>query len=91
MPASRRQFLKSAAAISLGFSGLYHHIAWAAPGNPEDRFGPLITDPKGILDLPEGFSYKIISTVGAPMNDGLSVPGNADGMAAFPVPRGASF
>lgn len=88
MPASRRQFLKSAAAISLGFSGLYRHIAWAAPSNPEDRFGPLITDPKGILDLPEGFSYKIISTVGAPMNDGLSVPGNADGMAAFPGPEG---
>lgn len=91
MPATRRQFLKSAAAISLGFAGLHRHIAWAAPINPEDRFGPLITDPEGILDLPEGFSYRIISTVGNLMDDGLLVPGNADGMAAFPGPEGRTI
>ena len=91
MPTSRRRFLKSAAAISLGFASLHRHIAWAAPLGAENRFGPLATDPKGILDLPEGFSYKVISTVGDSMDDGLLVPGNADGMAAFTGPNGRTI
>ena len=42
----------------------------------------------GVLDLPEGFSYQIISRAGDPMDDGFIVPGLADGMAAFPGPNG---
>ncbi len=48
-----------------------------------DRFGPLIADPEGIMDLPEGFAYRIISRTSDPMTDGLLVPGLPDGMAAF--------
>lgn len=40
-------------------------------------------DPNQILDLPDGFSYTIVSRKGAPMSDGLRVPGAHDGMAAF--------
>lgn len=46
-------------------------------------FGRLIPDPGRILDLPDGFSYQIISRKGDEMDDGLLVPGEADGMAAF--------
>ena len=87
MPVSRRQFLKSAAAVSIGFAGLHRHLAWGAPA-PENSFGPLIADPGGILDLPEGFSYRVLARAGELMDDGLRLPGAADGMAAFPGPEG---
>ena len=47
------------------------------------RFGRLVSDPIGVLDLPAGFSYEILSRKGDEMDDGLLVPGEADGMAAF--------
>ena len=87
MPVSRRQFLKSAAAVSIGFAGLHRHLAWGAPA-PENSFGPLVPDPGGILDLPKGFSYRVLSRAGELMDDGLRLPGAADGMAAFPGPEG---
>jgi secreted PhoX family phosphatase len=43
----------------------------------------LRTDPAGILDLPGGFSYDIVSRVGDTMSDGLKVPPAHDGMGAF--------
>jgi len=46
-------------------------------------FGPLHTDPKGLLDLPEGFTYQLLSKTGDAMDDGFLVPGKPDGMAAF--------
>src|SRR5690606_6082479 len=46
-------------------------------------YGPLIKDPKGILNLPKGFTYQIISQRGDKMADGLLLPGLADGMGAF--------
>ena len=48
------------------------------------RVGPLKVDPSGLLDLPEGFRYRTVSRVGTPMADGFFVPGQHDGMAAFP-------
>ena len=51
-------------------------------------FGPLKPDPDGILDLPEGFTYTIISRRGEEMDDGLLVPFLHDGMAAFPGENG---
>jgi secreted PhoX family phosphatase len=43
-----------------------------------------VPDPDRILDLPEGFRYRIISTAGERMDDGFYVPTSHDGMAAFP-------
>jgi secreted PhoX family phosphatase len=40
-------------------------------------------DPNQIIDLPDGFSYTVVSRKGEPMNDGLHVPGAHDGMGAF--------
>ena len=48
-----------------------------------DRYGPLLRDPHRILDLPEGFRYRVISRTGDRMADGFVVPGFPDGMAAF--------
>lgn len=46
-------------------------------------YGPLVKDPAGILDLPRGFDYRVLSRVGRAMSDGLITPGAHDGMAAF--------
>ena len=40
------------------------------------------------LELPEGFTYAVLSFNGKPMSDGLPTPGAFDGMAAFPMPNG---
>jgi len=93
---SRRQFLASMTAVSLGFGGLqslFARSAWATPASHRiaEGFGPLLPDPASILELPAGFSYRVLSTVGDPMRDGLLVPGRADGMAAFAGPGGETL
>lgn len=55
------------------------------------RFEPLVKDPGGILDLPEGYSYRVFSSVGEPMDDGFVVPAAHDGMAAFAGPDGRTI
>lgn len=94
--ASRRHFLRSAAAVSLGFAGfrsLSIHCANALPSASDIPFGfgPLKSDPAAIFDLPEGFTYTLFSRVGEIMDDSLLVPGSHDGMAAFPGPRGKTI
>ncbi|MFC4872355.1 alkaline phosphatase PhoX [Negadavirga shengliensis] len=85
-PVSRRQFIKSSGMATIGFMGLYQfvnpiisHGAGSRPGG----YGPLQQDPQGILNLPKGFSYRIISKKGDKMDDGLFLPGLADGMGTF--------
>ncbi|MEM6854844.1 MAG: alkaline phosphatase PhoX [Planctomycetota bacterium] len=91
---SRRRFMQSAAAVSAGFMGLSRmtsaHAAEASASTAGDGFGfgPLVADPQGVIDLPEGFSYRVIARIGQEMDDGLVVPGKADGSAAFAVPGG---
>ncbi|MEE1941103.1 alkaline phosphatase PhoX [Streptomyces sp. TRM 70361] len=47
--------------------------------------GPLVPDPGGLLDLPAGFRYRVLSRQGEPMLSGQGpVPGHHDGMAALP-------
>lgn len=82
----RRAFLTSGTTAALGFLGLRNYLS-AAPAAAASRviepYGPLIPDPKGILDLPKGFHYQVLSEVGQPMSDGFKVPGAPDGMACF--------
>ena len=84
---SRRSFIKNSLATGLAFTGLQRCLA-----APESRiispYGDLLPDPKGILDLPKGFEYQILSQQGTLMDDGLKVPGLPDGMAAFPGKKG---
>jgi len=46
-------------------------------------YGALVPDPTGLLDLPPGFSYRVISSLGDVMDDGYRVPDRADGMGAI--------
>lgn len=53
-------------------------------GRAADRLvGPLRADPDSVLDLPEGFAYRIVSRTGERMDDGFRMPPAHDGMAAF--------
>ena len=69
---NRRRFLQSAAAVSAGFVGLHQllhgsgdALAQSAESLPvTEGFGPLMPDPDGVFDLPEGFTYKVISKAG---------------------------
>ncbi len=88
-PITRRSFLISSSAVAVGFAGLQSTLAQASGVGLMSEpvgggYGPLLKDPDGILDLPAGFSYHIISPMGVTMDDGLIVPGKHDGMAAFP-------
>jgi hypothetical protein len=81
----RRAFLRTAAAASaaaLPASFLFSRRAVASP------FGPLRRDPGRILDLPEGFSYRVLERAMDRMDDGYRVPGRPDGMGCFPGPDG---
>lgn len=87
---SRRHFVQQTLAASLGFAGL-QALAGCKKDNADYRtrvvpgtVGALQKDPAGILDLPKGFRYTILSRQGEKMSDGLKVPGYPDGMAAFP-------
>jgi hypothetical protein len=54
-------------------------------------YGVLVPDPAGVIDLPEGFRYAIISRQGQTMDDGLLVPGLHDGMGAFAGENGKTI
>lgn len=79
---SRRDFLKSSAAIAAGFTGL-EIFANRANARKIRGYGQLLRDPRQVLDLPPGFSYRIISKSGEKMSDGFIVPKATDGMGAF--------
>ncbi len=86
MKTNRRNFLKAMASVSLGFSGLKTFAATAETHRLVEGFGPL--QAQGILKLPAGFHFKIIAKKGALMDDGLLLPGRADGMGAFEASKG---
>ncbi len=97
---NRRDFFKvsgmSTAAIALGTSGILSFgskSVSAAPGKPKSLggYGPLVKDPGGILDLPQGFQYRIISEEGGKLSDGRPIPENFDGMAAFNGPHNSTI
>ncbi|NVK55064.1 MAG: DUF839 domain-containing protein [Alteromonadaceae bacterium] len=88
---TRRQFtaaLGTLGAIGITGSVFRQPAAQAATSGPMKTsagYGPLVKDPKGLLDLPEGFSYTVLSSFGDKMDDGFSVPDAADGMGCIPV------
>lgn len=86
MISNRRRFM-AGAAVTAAFSG----FALAARSQAKEEtyhnqvygYGPLQPDPYGILDLPAGFSYQVVSQAGETMSDGLLVPQKCDGMGCF--------
>lgn len=87
----RRDLIAGSAAAGFAFSGLACSVAAQTAANEETYvnqvhgYGPLVPDPNRLLDLPEGFSYQVISQSGDTMDDGLFVPGQPDGMGCFPL------
>ncbi|WP_078553127.1 alkaline phosphatase PhoX [Bacillus alkalicellulosilyticus] len=103
---NRRDFLKlgsiGTVALTLGSAGVlslaggttgFASNADTTKGKGWGGYGPLKKDPNGILDLPEGFNYKIISTSGQAMVNpsGDVVPGLLDGMAAYKGPKNTTI
>jgi secreted PhoX family phosphatase len=74
--------------VGIAFSGALSELfagTAAAQGLGRTGYGPLVPDPEGVLDLPEGFHYRILSREGDELRSGEGkVPSNHDGMSAFP-------
>lgn len=78
---NRRNFCKTGL-FTTAFLGMSKNITLGSTLAPSP-YGNLIPDPEGLLSLPKGFSYKVISRLGDRMSDGFKVPGQFDGMGAF--------
>ncbi|MFE9775944.1 alkaline phosphatase PhoX [Streptomyces sp. NPDC005931] len=64
----------------------------AADGTGGVGYGPLVPDPDGIVALPAGFSYRILTHCGRTrLESGEFTPAEHDGTAAFPGPRGTTL
>jgi uncharacterized protein len=48
-----------------------------------DKALSLVPDPAGVIDLPRGFSYRILQRFGDPLSDGYRMAGRPDAMGAF--------
>jgi secreted PhoX family phosphatase len=98
MANSRRDVLASAAGLAFAgfarFAGAAEQPGTITPDAIEADayrsevvgYGPLRRDPAGLFDLPEGFSYTVVSRAGDPMSDGLITPHSMDGMGCFAGP-----
>lgn len=89
MTPDRRQFLR---ATATGFAALAAAGCAGRGGLAAlplgDGYGPPVPDPAGLMDLPPGFSYRVISSLGDAMDDGGTVPDAADGMGCFDIGNG---
>ena len=86
MTMNRRDFQRSLTASA--FAGLLVSGACGRAQHGPAGYGALLPDAANLLDLPQGFAYRIISSLGDMMDDGERVPDAADGMGAFPATGG---
>ncbi|WP_329397794.1 alkaline phosphatase PhoX [Streptomyces melanogenes] len=102
MSLSRREFARNSALTGAGvaLTGSVGALATApgalaaehGHGHHEPGYGPLVPDPKGILALPKGFSYRIVTHSGVTeLESGETTPSHHDGTAAFEGPRGVTL
>ncbi|MFC0596969.1 alkaline phosphatase PhoX [Streptomyces palmae] len=107
MPLSRRDFAKRSAytgagvalvgsagvlATAPGALAADKHGPQAAGHGRELGYGPLVPDPEGLLALPAGFSYRIITHCGVTtLESGETTPSNHDGTGTFEGSRGATL
>ena len=84
MSLTRRQFIRNAQVVGL----FYASVAFTdyAQAHSANKRMPLLADPDQRLDLPEGFTYTLVSETGGMMADGFYRPGRPDGMACFAHP-----
>ena len=90
----RRRFLGATASAfaALAASGCMTRGGASAAARPAPGgfagYGALRPDPAGLIALPQGFSYRVISRLGDAMDDGGTVPDRADGMGCFDLGNG---
>jgi secreted PhoX family phosphatase len=87
-PRTRRGFLGLGA---LAVGSLLAAPALAAAERAGRGHGRPVPDPGGVVDLPPGFQYRILSPENARLTSGQGVPGDHDGMAAFAGPGGTTI
>ncbi|POM24874.1 hypothetical protein BTM25_35120 [Actinomadura rubteroloni] len=86
---SRRDVLRSGAAGGIGIAVAGSLAAIADPAMAQVTrhaagYGPVVPDPKGLLALPKGFSYKVVAEAGVTkLESGQATPSDADGTAFF--------
>jgi hypothetical protein len=89
MQISRRQF--NFGLGSVAFAGIAERACAQLPPLARSEvygYGPLLPDPNALIDLPKGFTYRVISRFGNLMDDGFVVPSAGDGMGAFAIGKG---
>lgn len=91
IPINRRRFIHTTFGLGAGLIAFGQRAGARIQSASGAGYGALVPDPNGILDLPEGFSYRIVSRSGDMMDDGFVVPPAHDGMAAFPGPDGRTI
>ena len=104
MSVDRRSVLRGAAvgAAGVGFTavGAVPTLAEAAPASrsghtpfPQHRpFPPLLDDPKGLLALPAGFKYRVVTQAGeTKLTSGQPTPTLHDGTAVFDGSRHGTY
>lgn len=91
----RRRFLRRSGQVGLGIAvtgpvhGLLGRAGGAAQPVAAAGYGPLVDDPKGMLALPDGFSYRVVTQAGKTrLYSDHASPGIHDGAAAFAAPDG---
>tara|TARA_A100001011_G_C14311533_1_gene845840 strand:- start:2792 stop:4204 length:1413 start_codon:yes stop_codon:yes gene_type:complete len=84
---TRKSFIKKASILSISFAGLSNYLLSNSLQELSKKTLSLTKDSNGILNLPEGFKYTIISKFKDKMNDGLIVPNHADGMGCFKIDK----
>jgi uncharacterized protein len=95
---TRRGFIGRTAATGLGivFAGSIEAIAGPGSALAASRsslgYGDLIPDPAGVLALPPGFSYRIVSQTGVtPTADGVPAASDPDANGVFPNGTGSTL
>ncbi len=88
MFADRRQFLRATGIAFAAFAANGCTRGGLATSGGPTNYGPLLPDPNGLIDLPAGFSYRVLSSLGDAMTDGGTVPDQADGMGCFDLGNG---
>jgi secreted PhoX family phosphatase len=107
MSLTRREFTSRSAATGagvalIGSAGVLATApgALAAQDHHDDHghddhqvgYGPLVDDPEGLLALPAGFSYRVITHSGVTsLESGETTPSNHDGTATFAGHRGTTL
>lgn len=94
MALSRRDFLNRSAltgagVLLIGSTDMLVTAPGALGATTEPGYGPLVPDPAGVLALPVGFQYRIVTQAGVTrLESGEVTPGSHDGTGAFFHPRG---